>query len=59
MIGLVLLFPKHPLLLEFFNFSSEKFTFELGNLKWENGDFVDFKLELDLQSIGSSPDLQR
>ena len=45
MIGLVLLFPKHPLLLEFFNFSSEKFTFELGNLKWENGDFVDFKLE--------------
>ena len=45
MIGLVLLFPKHPLLLEFFNFSSEKFTFELGNLKWENGDFVDFNPE--------------
>ena len=44
MIGLVLLFPKHPLL-EFFNFSSEKFTFELGNLKSENGDFVDFRLE--------------
>ena len=37
-IGFVLLFPKHTL----------HFTSELGNLKWENDDFVDFSPELDL-----------
>ncbi len=45
MIGFVLLFPKHTLHLKFFNFSPEKFTSELGNLKWENGDFVGFSPE--------------
>ena len=34
----------HPTF-EIFHFSPEKFTSELGNLKWENGDFVGFSPE--------------
>ena len=45
MIGLVLLIPKHTIHLKFFNFSPEKLTSELGNLKWKIGDFVDFSPE--------------
>ena len=45
LIGLVLLFPKHPLHLTFFKLSPEKLTSELCNLKWENGDFVEFSPE--------------
>ena len=45
MIGLVLLFPKHPLDLKFLIFSPEKFALKLGNLKWGNGDFVESSTE--------------